>query len=104
MGYLVSQLENNGFHVKYVHPNTMFVSWHNWVPSYVRSEIKKKMGIVVDEKGNQVSEDLQQQQQQQPMTAKEQANQKYVSIKNYKPSGVYGPELLEKVEKKITFG
>jgi hypothetical protein len=104
MGYLVSQLENNGFHVKYVHPNTMFVSWHNWVPSYVRSEIKKKLGIVVDEKGNQVSEDLQQQQQQQPMTAKEQANQKYVSIKNYKPSGVYGPELLEKVEKKITFG
>jgi hypothetical protein len=81
----------------------MFVSWHNWVPSYVRSEIKKKMGIVVDEKGNQVTEDLQQPQQQ-PLTAKEQANQKYVSIKNYKPSGIYAPELMEKVEKKITFG
>ena len=52
IGYVVSQLENNGFFVKYVHPNALFISWHNWVPSYVRSEIKKRMGVVLDEKGN----------------------------------------------------
>ena len=42
IGYLVSKLDDNGFHVKYMHPNTLFISWHNWVPSYVRNEIKKK--------------------------------------------------------------
>jgi hypothetical protein len=52
IGYLVSQLEKNGFFVKYVHPNTLFVSWHTWVPSYVRNEIKKKLGVILDEKGN----------------------------------------------------
>ena len=57
LGYLVTQLEQNGFFVKYVHPNTLFVSWHNFVPSYVRHEIKKKMGIVLDEHGNVVKKD-----------------------------------------------
>jgi hypothetical protein len=52
IGYLVNKLEENGFHVKYIHPNTLFVSWSNWIPSYVRSEIKKKTGKIIDEKGN----------------------------------------------------
>ena len=52
IGYLVVKLEENGFYVRYMHPNTLFVSWNNWVPSYVRNEIKKKTGIVLDEKGN----------------------------------------------------
>ena len=55
IGYLVSQLEQNGFFVKYVHPQTLFVSWHNWIPSYVRNEIKKKTGVNVDERGNVIS-------------------------------------------------
>jgi len=99
LGYLVSQLENNGFHVKYMHPNTLFISWHNWVPSYVRSEIKKKMGVVVDEKGNVIEKPEPEQQMNQTT---QQKDQKYTPIKNYKPS-VYGQDLLEKVEKKITF-
>ena len=52
IGYLVAKLEENGFYIRYVHPNTLFVSWHNWIPGYVRSEFKKKTGIVLDEKGN----------------------------------------------------
>ena len=42
IGYLVVKLEENGFNVKYMHPNTLFVSWGNWVPSYIRNEVKKK--------------------------------------------------------------
>lgn len=98
-GYLVSQLEHNGFHVQYVHPNTLFVSWHNWVPSYVRNEIKKKMGVIIDEKGNIVESDGEPKPtQQQPQKDQKQ----YTPIKNYKPS-VYGEDLLAKVEKKISF-
>ena len=57
IGYLVTKLEENGFHVKYVHPNALFISWQNWVPSYVRSEIKKKTGVVINEKGEVVSKE-----------------------------------------------
>ena len=57
LGYLVTQLEQNGFFIKYIHPNTLFVSWHNFVPSYVRHEIKKKMGIVLDERGNVINKE-----------------------------------------------
>jgi hypothetical protein len=106
MGYLVSQLENNGFHVKYVHPNTMFISWHNWVPSYVRSEIKKKMGVVVDEKGNVIEKCEENGEPNDNKTINTKDQKQYTPIKNYKPSGnlVYGQDLLAKVEKKISFG
>lgn len=110
IGYLVSELEKNGFHVKYIHPNALFVSWHTWVPSYVRSEIKKKMGVTVDEKGNIINKREEQEQQQQPAQAQSQSNpnpnqKQYTPIGAYKPSGnlVYGPDLLAKLEKKITF-
>ena len=111
IGYLVSKLDDNGFHVKYVHPNTLFISWHNWVPSYVRNEIKKKMGIVIDEKGNVIerkTDEIEENPENRIFTTDTQ-NQKeqkqYNSIKNYKPTGnlVYSNDILEKLEKKITF-
>ena len=111
IGYLVSKLDDNGFHVKYIHPNTLFISWHNWVPSYVRNEIKKKMGIVIDEKGNVIerkTDEIEENPENRIFTTDTQ-NQKeqkqYNSIKNYKPTGnlVYSNDILEKLEKKITF-
>lgn len=113
IGYIFSELEKNGFHVKYMHPNAFFISWHNWVPSYVRSEIKKKMGVIVDEKGNILDDKSQNEQQQQqqaqvPMNtvSSQNTNQKqYTPIGSYKPSGnlVYGADIMAKLEKKITF-
>jgi hypothetical protein len=112
IGYIVSELNKNGFHVKYVHPNALFISWHNWVPSYVRSEIKKKMGVSIDEKGNilerreDVDPNTQGPNTQGPNTQGPNPNQKqYTPIGTYKPSGnlVYGPDILAKLEKKITF-
>ena len=52
VAYLVSKLHDNGFNVKYVHPNLLFIAWNHWIPSYVRTEIKKKTGMIVDGKGN----------------------------------------------------
>ena len=52
IAYVVTKLEENGFFIRYMHPNTLFVSWENWVPTYVRNEVKKKRGIILDEKGN----------------------------------------------------
>jgi hypothetical protein len=111
LGFLVSKLEENGFFIKYMHPNTLFVSWDNWIPSYTRNEIKKKLGVVLDEKGN-VLEKIEEQEieSHDPQVRLMQANAKkeqrqFTPIGKYKPTGnmVYNPEFFEKLEKKVSF-
>lgn len=117
IGYIVSQLENNGFFVKYIHPNALFIGWHNWVPSYVRNEIKKKTGVVIDEKGNVIESNNEATDGEDPnnnilnRTNGERNNEnnkktkEYTSVKDYKPSGnlVYGEDMMNNLEKKIRF-
>lgn len=114
LGYVIAKLEENGFYIRYVHPNTLFISWQNWVPTYVRNEIKKKRGIILDEKGNVV--EVVGDNEDGDMTSKllndsrnPDANKKpqkqYTPIDNYKPTGnlVYNKDLFEKLEKKVVF-
>ncbi len=54
--YMISKLEENDFVVRYTHPNLLFISWKHYVPNYVRTEIKKKTGTVIDKFGNYVSD------------------------------------------------
>ena len=54
IAYLISKLQTNGFNVRYIHPNLLFISWNHWVPSYVRTEIKKKTGITLNEYGKKI--------------------------------------------------
>lgn len=54
ISYIVQKLRDNGFAVKYTHPNMLFISWQNWVPDYVRSEIKKKMNVNINGFGDVV--------------------------------------------------
>jgi hypothetical protein len=111
LGFLVAKLEDNGFFVKYMHPNTLFVSWENWVPAYARNELKKRTGIVVDEKGNIIEKKNEEEEDNDPNSkllnnGKQvtQKNQKqYTPIDQYKPTGVYNKEILEKLEKKVSF-
>jgi hypothetical protein len=118
IAYLLDRLKDNGFNVRYIHPNTLFISWLHWVPSYVRTELKKKTGIVVDEFGRKVEENPEEQEGQVEPTnpndyvlnRNQDLNQKgkpvkkeYTPIKSYKPSGnlVYDDELLNKIEGKF---
>ena len=99
IAYIIAKLEENRFHIRYLHPNTLFVSWANWIPSYVRNEYKKRTGINVDEHGqviqrkhesNNVVDD-------EDPTARmlnlndtqttEKGKKDYTSIKQYKPTG-----------------
>ena len=112
IGYLVNKLEENGFHVRYVHPNTLFVSWSNWVPSYIRTEIKKKTGLVIDVKGNLVEkndgddEDSNSKMLNDNNGSNQKQKKEYTPINQYKPTGnlIYNPEMLENLEKKIKIG
>jgi len=55
IAYIVNKIVDNGFYSKYIHPNTLFISWEQWIPYYVRSEVKKKTGKQIDEKGHIIS-------------------------------------------------
>jgi len=109
VGYLVVNLEENGFQVRFVYPNTLFVSWKNWVPSYVRSEVKKKTGMVIDEKGNVISKKGEDEPDMNSRILNDKGadakkdQRQYTPINQYKPTGnlVYNQDMFEKLEKKI---
>lgn len=120
IAYIMDKLKENGFTLRYIHPNTLFISWAHWVPSYVRTELKKKTGIVVDEYGKKVGEE------EEKALKLENANpgemmfhfndslsgsngnnqktqKKFTPVTSYKPSGnfLYNDELLSKIEDKF---
>ena len=109
IAYIMDTLQTNGFQVRYFHPNTIFISWNHWVPSYVRTEIKKKTGIIINEYGEKIKDEND---KEEDIALEEQGNQniqqiknskKYTPINSYKPSGklVYSEDLLNKIENKI---
>jgi len=59
IAYIIDKLQDNGFNVRYTHPNLLFISWTHWVPDYVRTEIKKKTGNSIDD-GNIINKDTEQ--------------------------------------------
>lgn len=110
IAYIVSKLETNKFHIRYVHPNTLFISWSNWIPSYVRTEYKKKTGITVDEFGQMIenkreaiADDTTSRMLQSGNTI-EKVQKQYPSTTQYKPTGhlVYNPDMFNRIEKKTT--
>lgn len=108
IAYVISNLEENGFFIKFLYPNTLFISWENWVPSYVRSEIKKKSGIIVNEKGeiqnNEESTDEEKKGEPGGDKSTKKDSKQFTPISNYKPSGklIYNNDLFEHIEKRIT--
>ena len=108
IAYIMDTLQTNGFQVRYFHPNTIFISWNHWVPSYVRTEIKKKTGIVINEYGEKIKDDNAQEDALEPSLHNLDIQQiknskKYTPIDSYKPSGklVYSEDLLNKIENKM---
>ena len=105
IAYIMDSLQNNGFKVQYFHPNTIFISWAHWVPSYVRTEIKKKTGIEINEFGEKIEmeyEDEEKEQKTQELQPVKNSK-KYTPITNYKPSGklVYSDDMMDKIGNKL---
>ena len=106
IAYILDTLQTNGFQVRYFHPNTLFISWNHWVPSYVRNEIKKKTGIIINEYGEKIDEKIEDEEDeviQNNSVQQIKNSKKYTPINSYKPSGklVYSEDLLNKIENKI---
>jgi hypothetical protein len=110
IAYLMDKLKHSGFSVRYVHPNLLFISWIHWVPQYVRTEIKNKTGVKINEYGEKIEdEDGEKIVFNQPEPDKndnqklKQQKKEYTPIKTYKPSGslVYDDDILNKIENKF---
>ncbi len=109
IGFLVVKLEQNGFNVRYIHPCTLFISWDNWIPSYVRHQYKKQTGNTIDEKGNVISskDEVEDENENTKIFNTGQEFKKkekdYNEINNYKPSGnlLYNKDLFDKIERKF---
>jgi hypothetical protein len=118
--YILHELRENGFNVRYTHPNLLLISWKHWIPSYVRNEIKKKTGVIVDGYGNKVgnknnsgsgadddpnslmlyNNDNSSSSSSSTSSATTKSRE-YKSIDTYKPSGlIYSQELLRNIEDK----
>ncbi len=123
IAYILDKLKTNGFVVRYIHPNMLFISWMHFVPSYVRTELKKKTGIVVDEFGKKIEEDGEEgtgymksitnvpsdpndyilNSKNIDQNNKIKLKKEYTPIKSYKPSGtlIYDDAVLNKIEDKF---
>lgn len=118
--YLISKLEENDFITRYTHPNLLFISWKHYVPNYVRTEIKKKTGTVIDKFGNYVSEAdeasdaaagggdanammLYNKKGAAAVTAAKKPAGDFKPIASYKPTGnlIYNQELFRKIEDRV---
>ena len=119
IAYLIDKLKENGFNLRYIHPNMLFISWNHFIPSYVRTEFKKKTGIVVNEFGQKIDEQnpdnetksitneptnpndyMLNMKNQDNMDKNKTQKKEYTPIKSYKPSGnlIYDDDVLNKIE------
>ena len=112
IAYLMNKLKDNGFNIRYISPNTLFISWVHWVPSYIRNELKEKTGIVVNEYGikidenkdntpkitNQETTELNELVFNIPKQDQDKTKKEYKSIQSYRPSGnlIYDNSFFEK--------
>lgn len=107
--YIIEKLRENGFVVRYTHPNLLFISWKNWIPSYVRNEIKKKTGYNIDEYGNIISNNEVSDENKKEINNilnnnkdkdKDKNKNNYKDTKTYQPSGnlIYANNLLKKLD------
>jgi hypothetical protein len=110
ISYIMDKLIDNGFMVKYIHPNVILISWKHWVPDYVRTEFKKKTGMEVDSYGKIINKDDSSKDKQEKFLFKtsnkyssENKDKKFKPIKDYKPLGnlIYNEELLTKLENRL---
>lgn len=116
VAYILDKLQENGFNVRYTHPNLLFICWKHWVPSYVRNELKKKTGLLVDGFGKPIEKKISEKNEsnndfnlfninKKEIDIKNQNKKNFKDINSYKPSGslIYDNDQLKKLDFKNTF-
>lgn len=110
IAFCIDKLKDNGFILRYTHPNLLLISWKHWIPHYVRNEVKKKTGVNIDGYGNKlIKKDKQDDTNPNSFILNSTNNipiggnkKEYKEIKSYKPTGnlIYNHDLLKRIEDK----
>jgi len=119
IAYLLDKLISNQLEVRYIDPNVLLISWAHYVPNYVRREIKRKTGIVVNEYGQVLDEGDPEGMESSMEQAVSMVNQvsnaqlhpiqqiqnskKYTPVTTYKPSGklIYSDSMVREFVKHV---
>lgn len=113
VSYVMEKLEENGFVVKYTHPNLLFISWKHYIPAYQRDEIRKRTGYRIDGFGKIIKKEeprsvkpLDKSNDNAPrknVTFSKNTVKEYRDVDSYRPTGnlVYNEDLLETLNKKL---
>jgi hypothetical protein len=111
--YIMDKLIDNGFHIKYTHPNLLFISWQHYIDKKNRLLFKKQYGYAINGFGESVKE----KKEEKKMNAKnanslilkklptsikpseKDKDKNYKLISTYKPTGhlIYNTSLLKTI-------
>ena len=112
ISYVIDKLVDNGFLVRYTHPNLLFISWNHYIPYHTRMDIKKKHGVKVDGFGNVISKKKEEKEDdptglnslifkknEKVPLKNSKKSQNYTEVSTYKPTGnlIYSNELIGKI-------
>ena len=107
--YVIDKLMENGFMVKYTHPNMLFVSWQHYIDKKKRLLYKKTHGISINGFGEQLKKDDKKNNPNSLIISnsigiKKKDEKNYKLISTYKPTGnlIYNSSLLKTIQDKIT--
>jgi len=105
LDYILEKLINNGFYIRYFHPNLIFINWNHYIPNHERQEYKKKTGKTIDGFGNIIKKNEEQDDNNKLFNNKKikKDDKNYTNIDEYKPTGnlIYGKELFKNIDEKI---
>ena len=116
INYIMENLDENVFRIKYTHPNLLFISWNHWIPGYVRNELKKKTGLNIDGYGNKIIKTEKVEKTDNPndilfgkhnnikldVESLDKKEEDYKKIDSYKPNGsIYDSKLFKKLANKL---
>jgi len=113
--YVIEKLTENGFDIKYTHPNLLWISWRHYIPKHVRTTYKKKHGVSIDGFGNVIKKKQKEEKDTNTMLLnhkstplksilKKDKEKEYKSISTYRPTGnlIYNNKLLESIDNKVS--
>ena len=112
--YIMDKLLDNGFNIKYTHPNLLFISWQHYIDKKKRLLFKKEHGYSIDGFGQPLKEKKKTVNMMGDTAAqnanslilkktlpsiKSDKNKNYKQISTYKPTGglIYNTSLLETI-------
>jgi len=115
IAYIMDKLLENGFIVKYTHPNLLFISWQHYIPKYKRVDFKKKYGYKIDGFGNYIEDNKSNAKPEEIninnllikkhdiSAVNKKVDKNYTQISEYKPTGnlIYNKSMLKKIENTI---